>query len=59
MLSAPDDWVEMVEVNPPRLPNLTHRRLEFPLHPAHGPAVGIEFVTGNLASRLERAHRRR
>lgn len=28
MLSAPDGWVEMVEVNPPRLPNLTHRRLE-------------------------------
>jgi 5,10-methylenetetrahydrofolate reductase len=28
MLSAPDGWVEMVEVNPPKLPNLTHRRLE-------------------------------
>jgi 5,10-methylenetetrahydrofolate reductase len=28
MLSAPDGWVEMVEVNPPRLPSLTHRRLE-------------------------------
>ena len=28
MLSAPDGWVEMVEVNPPRLPNLTHQRLE-------------------------------
>jgi 5,10-methylenetetrahydrofolate reductase len=28
MLSAPDGWVEMVEVNPPRLPTLTHRRLE-------------------------------
>jgi 5,10-methylenetetrahydrofolate reductase len=28
MLSAPEGWVEMVEVNPPRLPSLTHRRLE-------------------------------
>jgi 5,10-methylenetetrahydrofolate reductase len=28
MLSAPDGWVEMVEVNPPRLPTMTHRRLE-------------------------------
>lgn len=28
MLSEPDGWVEMVEVNPPKLPNLTHRRLE-------------------------------
>jgi 5,10-methylenetetrahydrofolate reductase len=28
MLSTPEGWVEMVEVNPPRLPSLTHRRLE-------------------------------
>jgi 5,10-methylenetetrahydrofolate reductase len=28
VLSAPEGWVEMVEVNPPRLPNLTHQRLE-------------------------------
>ncbi len=28
MLSAPEGWVEMVEVNPPKLPNLTHMRLE-------------------------------
>ncbi|HEY7737839.1 MAG TPA: hypothetical protein VIC63_02240 [Candidatus Limnocylindria bacterium] len=28
MLSAPEGWVEMVEVNPPRLPSLTHQRLE-------------------------------
>jgi 5,10-methylenetetrahydrofolate reductase len=27
MLSAPTDWVEMVEVNPPRLPSMTHRDL--------------------------------
>jgi 5,10-methylenetetrahydrofolate reductase len=28
MLSAPPGWVEMVEVNPPRLPDLTHNQLE-------------------------------
>ena len=28
MLSEHGDWVEMVEVNPPRLPNMTHRQLE-------------------------------
>ena len=28
MLSERGDWVEMVEVNPPRLPNMTHRQLE-------------------------------
>ena len=27
MLSAPDSWVEMVEVNPPRLPGSTHLQL--------------------------------
>ncbi|MBA3688254.1 MAG: methylenetetrahydrofolate reductase [Chloroflexi bacterium] len=27
MLSAPDGWVEMVEVNPPRLPSMLHREL--------------------------------
>ncbi len=27
MLSAPAGWVEMVEVNPPRLPDMTHREL--------------------------------
>ena len=27
MLSAPDSWVEMVEVNPPRLPSMLHREL--------------------------------
>ena len=27
MLSAPPGWVEMVEVNPPRLPDMTHREL--------------------------------
>jgi 5,10-methylenetetrahydrofolate reductase len=27
MLSAPNGWVEMVEVNPPRLPSLTHLEL--------------------------------
>jgi len=27
MLSAPTDWVEIVEVNPPRLPSMTHRDL--------------------------------
>ena len=27
-LSAPSTWVEMVEVNPPRLPDMTHRQLE-------------------------------
>jgi 5,10-methylenetetrahydrofolate reductase len=27
VLSAPDGWVEMVEVNPPRLPDMTHRAL--------------------------------
>ena len=27
MLSAPPGWVEMVEVNPPRLPDMTHRQL--------------------------------
>lgn len=27
MLSAPDGWVEMVEVNPPRLPSMLHTRL--------------------------------
>src|SRR2546426_5077480 len=26
-LSAPDGWVEMVEVNPPRLPSMTHLEL--------------------------------
>jgi 5,10-methylenetetrahydrofolate reductase len=28
MLSERGDWVEMVEVNPPRLPSMTHRALE-------------------------------
>ncbi|MGH2418256.1 MAG: hypothetical protein ACRDFY_07965 [Candidatus Limnocylindria bacterium] len=28
MLSAPAGWVEMVEVNPPRLPDMTHLELE-------------------------------
>ncbi|MGH2457006.1 MAG: hypothetical protein ACRDHD_12210, partial [Candidatus Limnocylindria bacterium] len=28
MLAAPDAWVEMVEVNPPKLPSMTHRQLE-------------------------------
>ena len=28
MLSAPTGWVEMVEVNPPRLPDMTHRDLD-------------------------------
>jgi len=28
MLAAPAGWVEMVEVNPPRLPDMTHRALE-------------------------------
>ena len=28
MLSAPGDWVEMVEVNPPRLPSMTHLDLK-------------------------------
>jgi 5,10-methylenetetrahydrofolate reductase len=27
VLSAPPGWVEMVEVNPPRLPDMTHREL--------------------------------
>jgi 5,10-methylenetetrahydrofolate reductase len=27
VLSAPDGWIEMVEVNPPRLPEMTHLRL--------------------------------
>jgi 5,10-methylenetetrahydrofolate reductase len=27
MLSGPTDWVEMVEVNPPKLPSMTHREL--------------------------------
>ena len=27
MLSKPREWVEMVEVNPPRLPNMTHLQL--------------------------------
>ncbi len=27
MLSAPREWVEMVEVNPPRLPSMTHMQL--------------------------------
>jgi 5,10-methylenetetrahydrofolate reductase len=27
MLSAPDDWQEMVEVNPPRLPGMLHTRM--------------------------------
>src|SRR5688572_10057161 len=27
MLSERDAWIEMVEVNPPRLPSMTHRRL--------------------------------
>ena len=31
MLSAPDGWVEMVEVNPPRLPSMTHLELARPL----------------------------
>jgi 5,10-methylenetetrahydrofolate reductase len=28
MLSEPGDWVEVVEVNPPRLPSMSHRALE-------------------------------
>ena len=28
MLSERGDWVEMIEINPPRLPSMTHRRLE-------------------------------
>src|SRR3990170_790617 len=28
MLAAPPGWVEMVEVNPPRLPSMTHRELK-------------------------------
>lgn len=28
MLSAPPGWIEMVEVNPPRLPDMTHRALD-------------------------------
>jgi 5,10-methylenetetrahydrofolate reductase len=28
MLSKPGDWVEMVEINPPRLPSMTHLELE-------------------------------
>ena len=28
MLSAPGDWVEMVEVNPPRLPSMLHPACE-------------------------------
>ena len=28
MLAAPAGWVEMVEVNPPRLPDMTHRALD-------------------------------
>ena len=28
MLSAPAGWVEMVEVNPPRLPDMTHMDLQ-------------------------------
>ena len=28
MLSAPDEWIELAEVNPPRLPNMTHRQLD-------------------------------
>jgi 5,10-methylenetetrahydrofolate reductase len=28
MLAAPTGWVEMVEVNPPRLPDMTHRELK-------------------------------
>jgi len=28
MLSAPDEWVEMVEINPPRLPSMTHLELQ-------------------------------
>ena len=27
MLAQPDGWVEMVEVNPPRLPSMTHIEL--------------------------------
>ena len=27
MLSAPSGWVEMVEVNPPLLPDMSHRQL--------------------------------
>ena len=27
LLSAPTGWVEMVEVNPPRLPSMTHLEL--------------------------------
>lgn len=27
MLASPDGWVEMVEVNPPRLPSMTHLKL--------------------------------
>src|SRR5688572_30928927 len=27
MLSEPGEWVEMVEINPPRLPNMTHLKL--------------------------------
>ena len=27
MLSKPGEWVEMVEINPPRLPNMTHMEL--------------------------------
>jgi 5,10-methylenetetrahydrofolate reductase len=27
MLSAPEDWIEMVEVNPPQLPSMLHRDL--------------------------------
>ena len=27
MLSEPSEWVEMVEINPPRLPNMTHLEL--------------------------------
>ena len=28
MLASPPGWVEMVEVNPPQLPSMTHRQLE-------------------------------
>ena len=28
MLSAPGAWIEMVEVNPPRLPSMTHLELK-------------------------------
>src|SRR5215211_7183552 len=28
MLSAPTDWAEMVEINPPQLPGMLHTRLE-------------------------------